>query len=75
MPYTPLCILAECGRRGRSNHKNCHCWNEIIGKFPALIVLRRDMCEEGQSGHPGGTMEAAVGVCCERAQETVAEGV
>ena len=69
------CIQAERGRHGHYNQENCNASNEPIGKCFILMVSRRDRCEKRHFGHPGGTTEAAVGVWCQRAQETAAEGV
>ena len=48
--------------RGTRERLNRHGLNGLIGKFPNLIVSRRDRCEERHPGHPGGTTEAAVRV-------------
>ena len=61
-PVSTLYILAECGRHGRFNQENCHGSNGLMGKFPIWIVSRRDICEERHPGHPGGIVEAVVGV-------------
>ena len=58
---------------GRSNQENCHSLNDFIGKFPNLVVSRRDRSEERHFSHPGRTTDH--GVELEMAQKMAAEGV